>query len=1058
MRSPRALAIVFVCCVAAGMALAVPNPAAVYCRRLGYQYKQVVTPRGVSAVVEVAPGVEFDAWDFFRGKVGSQYHYGALHGYRTECAVRRAGSYIEEYAICIPTNPALKGASAIPLLDLMARNGEPLLAPESDLLRLPASGRAVSGKRLSDFGGLKGQAPASFDWRDVSGRSYIGPVRDQGECGSCYAFAACAAAEVAFNYVEGMYGAGCADFSESFIIWTLGRMSPYGNHFFGCNGSDSEYAELDAWVNEGVCYESAFPYTETDPGGITHTEDPRERMTSWARIDCGDVEAMKIALMTYGALDAAVYVDTDFQWYSGGVFTNAMTNCPGEPECYYTPVNHAIALVGWDDDAGCWILRNSWGPRWGEQGYMRIGFTSARVSCAPAHFTYVPPPPSPPSGLSASDGAYSDRVALTWTAAPKARRYQVLRSHTYNYGDASMVTQTTATSYSDYGAAPLTIQYYWVRSVSGGGTSAPSAMDFGFRTIGTPGGLAASDGTYADKVRLTWNSVSGATSYEVWRGTTTNSGAASLLAETAAAAYDDTSATPGHSYYYWVKAKGRVVASLPVTSPFSAVESGWRGMSAPTGVAASDGSFTDKVRVGWNSASGATGYEVWRASVPDVNGAVKISGTGLSASPYDDTTPVPGITYFYWVRALAPNGASEFSAYDSGWRARTDVPAAPTGVAATQGTYTNKIRVTWNAVSGASAYEVWRAPGYDLGSAMWIADTVGTRYDDFDVPVGIVFAFWIKAKNSGGASPLSDPATGYRSPGAEPPDPPVPPKPLHVLDDYNGDALSDLAVVRSVDSTWYVRTLAGGAILYGQAFGLAGMTPVPGDFDGDNRTDLAVYDSAWGNWYIATIVGLPIVWGDVWGGAGFLPVYGDFDGDGKADMGVYDQATGSWYVRSAAGGILVWAMQMGGPGMAPVPGDYNGDGSADLAVYDPALGLWYAATRGANIITWGMAWGGPEFAPVMGDYDGDKIADLAVYSQASGVWFIRSLAGNLIAWSVHWGGPGLSPVPGDFDGDGRSDLAVYNSQTGLWFIRTVSGVILAWGAEWGGPGFAPVRP
>src|SRR5512136_2233455 len=79
--------------------------------------------------------------------------------------------------------------------------------------------------------------PAAFDWRSYNGHSYIGAVRDQGDCGSCYSFGASAAAEGTYNYANGLYDSSCADFSESFIIWCLSRISPYGDHFYGCNGA-----------------------------------------------------------------------------------------------------------------------------------------------------------------------------------------------------------------------------------------------------------------------------------------------------------------------------------------------------------------------------------------------------------------------------------------------------------------------------------------------------------------------------------------------------------------------------------------------------------------------------------------------------------------------------------------------------------------------------------------------------------------------------------------------------------------------------------------------------
>ena len=235
--------------------------------------------------------------------------------------------------------------------------------------------------------------PSQFDWRNYAGHTYIGPIRDQKDCGSCYAFSAAAAAECVYNIVMEKYDGNCIDFSEAHIAFCL---SDYYDGFDGCSGSSYDYEELDALVNIGICEESYYTYP-ADPHPDIYgdpydencgvTDPPLKRFKSWHRIACNDISAIKTAIMTYGAVDAAVYATSAFQAYGGGIYEDSNTTCDSFP-CYYTPTNHGVALVGWNDSGGYWILRNSWSEDWGENGYMRIKYSSAFVSCEVTYLEY----------------------------------------------------------------------------------------------------------------------------------------------------------------------------------------------------------------------------------------------------------------------------------------------------------------------------------------------------------------------------------------------------------------------------------------------------------------------------------------------------------------------------------------------------------------------------------------------------------------------------------------------------------------------------------------------
>ena len=206
---------------------------------------------------------------------------------------------------------------------------------------------------------------------------------------------------------------------------------------------------------------------------------------------------------------------------------------------------------------------------------------------------------------------------------------------------------------------------------------------------------------------------------------------------------------------------GIVVAGGGISRTCTVVQAGVSAPVAPTNVVATKGSYTNMVRVTWTLSDGATGYEVWRFTNSNSSLASKIA-SGLSGSPYNDTNVTVAKVYYYWLKATNGAGASAFSLSDSGY-ASNSPPAVPTGVTASVN-FSDRIRVSWAASTGATGYAIWRNTNNTSGSATNIAQgIVSPTYDDLSVPQGITHYYWVKATNASGASGFSASASGLRA-------------------------------------------------------------------------------------------------------------------------------------------------------------------------------------------------------------------------------------------------------------------------------------------------------
>ena len=352
------------------------------------------------------------------------------------------------------------------------------------------------------------------------------------------------------------------------------------------------------------------------------------------------------------------------------------------------------------------------------------------------------PPAAPTVTMTYSD---SGKPKLTWNAVSGATSYRVFRSESRGTG-YSLLGTTTATSYTNTGAAVGKTYYYRVKAVNSVGTSGYSNIVSGKAKTAAPAAPSVTAGNSSTgKPQLTWNAVSGAVKYEVYRSTRQNSGY-SLLGTTTSTSYVNTGASTGTTYYYRVKAVNR----NGMASGYSNIVSGKAKAAAPAAPSVTAGnSSTGKPRLTWKAVSGAVSYRIYRSESRGTG--YSLLGTTSSTS-YVNTGAAAGKTYYYRVKAVNRDGmASAYSNIVSG-KAKAAAPAAPSVTAGNSST--GKPRLTWKAVSGAVSYHIYRSESRGTGYSL-LGTTSSTSYVNTGAAAGKTYYYRVKAVNRDGM------ASGY---------------------------------------------------------------------------------------------------------------------------------------------------------------------------------------------------------------------------------------------------------------------------------------------------------
>ena len=330
--------------------------------------------------------------------------------------------------------------------------------------------------------------------------------------------------------------------------------------------------------------------------------------------------------------------------------------------------------------------------------------------------------------------ASTGKPYIYWSAVNGASQYEVYRSGSKD-GTYTLLGTTTAKNYTDSKANAGYTYYYKVKAISEVKSAANSSLSAAVaitcrcaRPVVKPDYLISTGKPY-----IKWTAVAGASQYEVYRSGSKD-GTYTLLGTTTAANYTDSKANAGYTYYYKVKAisKVRSTANSSLSATVAATCHCARPVVKPDYLIS-----TGKPYIKWTAVAGASQYEVYRSGSKD--GTYTLLGT-TTATNYTDNKANAGYTYYYKVKAVSKvsSGANSYYSVVIGATCHCARPSVKIT------TSNGSPRLTWNAVAGASQYEVYRATSKN-GSYTKMFTTSNLSYTNTSAKAGTTYYYKVKA-------------------------------------------------------------------------------------------------------------------------------------------------------------------------------------------------------------------------------------------------------------------------------------------------------------------------
>jgi len=358
-------------------------------------------------------------------------------------------------------------------------------------------------------------------------------------------------------------------------------------------------------------------------------------------------------------------------------------------------------------------------------------------------FSMAATPPESPMEVSATLGTDSSCVRVSWTAPIGATEYAVYRATANNSKNAQYLENVTVAKYNDTKAIPGIDYWYFIKAKNSSGTSGFSGSANGWRKLAPPDNVTASD-SLLDKVALEWSEAAGAKYYRVYRAESIDGAKMPISTWQNATAFDDTTATAGITYYYYVAAAMDASGNRP--SDYSIVEDGMKAVPVTV----------DRLEINGDASITSGGYADYTAdaiytdghrvaNVSPVTWTLSGSGATLSGNRVTAATVTANssvtLSAAYTEDGKSATGRKEITI-------AAVKPPTPTGFTITSQS-TAGIVLGWQAAAGASSYNIYRDSS-PIGSAS------GMTFTDNTATPGVTCSYSITAVNSAGESAMSD--------------------------------------------------------------------------------------------------------------------------------------------------------------------------------------------------------------------------------------------------------------------------------------------------------------